>query len=298
MHTPAWVLHILISYLSGRTMVMDHSGETSNSRDLPGGGPQGAYLGGLIFIIKCNGAFLRPPIPPIISGPVLQSISEKVKFVDDVIVAVSINLKKCLEVDPASRPRPFREKTQHILPPQNNLLQYYLDDTKKFTDENKMVINSNKSKVMLFNKSRKWDFPPEVSFSDNKNLEHLSHMKLVGVMVSDDLRWGKNTEFICQKAMQRMWIIRRMKTLKLEPEHLIDTYTKEIRSVLELAVPVWHGGLTVKQSRDIERVQKTALCIMLGDSYINYYVACTLAEIEPLDLRGEKLCQNQFEDPK
>ena len=61
--------------------------------------------------------------------------------------------------------------------------------------------------------------------------------------------------------------------------------TKEIRSVIELAVPVWNGGLTVKQFRDIERVQKTALYIILGDSYINYDVACTLAEIEPLDLR-------------
>ena len=224
---------------------MDYNGETSSSRDLPGGGRQGSYLGGLIFIIKYNGAFLRPPIPPMISGPVLQSKSEKV---------------------------------------------YYLDDTKKFTDENKMVINSNKSKVMLFNKARKWDFPPEVSFSDNENLEYLSHVKLVGVMISDDLRWAKNKEFICQKAMQRMWIIRRMKKLKLEPELLIDTYTKEIRSVLELAVPVWHGGLTAKQSRDIERVQKTALFIILEDSYINYDVACTLAEIEPLDQRREKLC--------
>ena len=81
MHTPAWLLNILISYLSNRTMVMTYNGEQSSPKDLPGGGPQGAYLGGLIFIIKYNGAFLRPPM--ITTGPVLQSKDEKIKYIDD-----------------------------------------------------------------------------------------------------------------------------------------------------------------------------------------------------------------------
>ena len=117
-------------------------------------------------------------------------------------------------------------------------------------------------------------------------------MKLVGVMVSSDLRWTKNTEYICQKAMQRMWVLRRMKGVKLDAEYLLDTYKKEIRSLLELAVPVWHSGLTVKQASDIERVQKTALHIVLGEDFINYDMACTIAEIEPLDIRREQLCLN------
>ena len=47
----------------------------------------------LFFIIKYNGAFLRPPVPRLILGPVQASKSEKVKFVDDGTVAVGINLK-------------------------------------------------------------------------------------------------------------------------------------------------------------------------------------------------------------
>ena len=226
------------------------------------------------------------------TGPVLESKAEKVKFVDDGTVAVSLNLKKCLVEDKVERPKPlnYRERTKHILPPENNLLQFYLDDTEKFTQDNKMVINSKKSKIILFNKSRKWDFPPEMSFSNNENLEYLSHMKLVGVVLSEDLRWGKNTEYICQKAMQRMWVLRQMKKFHLETEHIVDTYVKEIRSLLELAVPVWHSGLTMKQSRDIERVQKTAFYIIFGESYMDYNVACTLAELEPLDCRREQIC--------
>ena len=85
---------------------------------VPGGGPQGAYLGGIIFIIKYNGAFLRPPVPRHITGPVSKSKSVKVKFVDDGSVAVSVNLKSCLIPDEQDRPRPlnYNERTRHVLP--------------------------------------------------------------------------------------------------------------------------------------------------------------------------------------
>ena len=292
MHTPPWLLNILISYLSNRTMVMSYNGEEATSKPLPGGGPQGAYLGGLIFIIKYNGAFLRPPIPPQIKGPVCKAESVAVKYIDDGTVATSIDLKKCLVKDPKQRlfPLNYRERTQQILPAENNLLQFYLDDTEQFTRDNLMRINPKKSNIILFNKSRKWDFPPELSFSDKINLQYVSHLKLVGVVVSEDLRWERNTEYICKKSMQRMWTLRRMKLLKLDEDIILDTYMKEIRSILELAVPVWHGGLTVKQSRDIERVQKTALLIILGDNFINYEVACTIMSIEPLSMRRDTLC--------
>jgi hypothetical protein len=292
MHTPPWLLNILISYLSNRTMKMSYNGEMATPKELPGGGPQGAYLGGLIFIVKYNGAFLRPSIPPQIKGPVRKSKSVKVKYIDDGTVATSINLKKCLINDPINRQRPlnYHERTMQVLPPENNLLQYYLDDTEKFTLENRMKINPKKSQVILFNKSRNWDFPPEVSFADGNNLEYVSELKLVGVVISDDLRWGKNTQYICKKASQRLWTLRRMKMLSLDEEIILDTYTKEIRSILELAVPVWHSWLAAKQTRDIERVQKTALMIILGTNYFDYEVACTLMGVEPLASRSETLC--------
>jgi hypothetical protein len=92
MHTPSWLLRLIVSYLSDRSMIMKYNGEYSSRKLLPGGGPQGAYLGGLIFIVKYNGAFLRPPIPRTVIGIVTKSKSEKVKYVDDGSVAVSVNL--------------------------------------------------------------------------------------------------------------------------------------------------------------------------------------------------------------
>ena len=60
----------------------------------------GAYLEGLIFMIKYNGVLLRPIIPRQISGPVSETKAKSVKHMDDDEVPVSINLEQCLIEDP------------------------------------------------------------------------------------------------------------------------------------------------------------------------------------------------------
>ena len=91
---------------------------------------------------------------------------------------------------------------------------------------------------MIFNKSRKFDFPPELKFTDGKQLEVISQIKLVGLIVSDNLSWHENTIYICRKATTKLWIIRRMKSLSLSDEQLFEIYCKEIRSKVEFGVPV------------------------------------------------------------
>ena len=293
MHTPAWLLRIIFSYLSGRSMFLTYKGEQSKQNQLPGGGPQGAFLGGIIFMLKFNGAFLRPPIPREIKGPVHESKAKKVKYVDDGTVAVSINLKKVLERDQESdwpRPLNYRERTEHNLPATNNLLQFYLSDAESFLNQNKLKLNKEKTQVMLFNKSRKWDFPPKLHFSDGTELEVISEIKLVGVVLSDDLSWHKNTQFICDKARMKLWILRRMICLNLNHDQLYDIYCKEIRSILEFGVPVWHSGLTQKDSCDIERIQRVAFKIILQEEYHDYLTACLYFNTSTLKERREKLC--------
>ena len=69
---------------------------------------------------------------------------------------------------------------------------------------------------------------------------------------------------------------------------------KEIRILVELAVPAWHSGLTQKQSMDIERVQKVAYIILsncnTGKSPFNYRSALDVLNLEPLEVRRENLC--------
>ena len=76
----------------------------------------------------------------------------------------------------------------------------------------------------------------------------------------------------------------------MNTETMFDVYTKEVRSILELAVPVWHSGLTKRQSRDIERIQKIAFKIILGVDYDNYYQACQMLSSQTLEDKRTKLC--------
>ena len=95
----------------------------------------------------------------------------------------------------------YHERNQIVLPHANNLLQAYLEDTEIFANQNQMIINNKKTKTICFNTTRKWNFPPEVNFMDEQIIECVREIKLVGVIISDDLKWGKNTRYICQKAM-------------------------------------------------------------------------------------------------
>ena len=142
----------------------------------------------------------------------------------------------------------------------------------------------NHSKVISFTKSRKWDFPPEVHFSDGTPIEYISETKLVGVIVSEDLKWHKNTAYICGKARSKLWILRRLLKVNLDLHQMFDVYSKE------MAVPVWHPGLTKKQSADIESVQKMAMKIILQDKYVDYKLACSTLSAKTLEERRLQLC--------
>ena len=87
-----------------------------------------------------------------------------------------------------------------------------------------------------------------------------------------------------------MWLLRRMKALGLEPEFILDYYLMEIRPVVEHGVPVWHSGLTNLQSNRLERIQKVALKIILGENYDSYNDACKIFSLEKLSERRVRLC--------
>ena len=99
-----------------------------------------------------------------------------------------------------------------------------------------MVINNSKSKVMLFNRSRKFDFEPEIYLSENKIIETLEEMRLLGVVISNDMKWHRHVKHISKTANSKLWILRRLKKLGCGQSILLDIYNKQIRSILEYAV--------------------------------------------------------------
>ena len=85
------------------------------------------------------------------------------------------------------------------------------------------------------------------------------------------------------------WILRRLKQLGAKSKELVDIYNKQCRSILEYAVPAWNGALTKDEIVEIERVQKVALHIILGEQYGSYKDARDKTNLETLEVRRENL---------
>ena len=66
---------------------------------------------------------------------------------------------------------------------------------------------------------------------------------------------------------------------------------KQVRSILEFAVPVWHSSITGDERLDIERIQKSAFHIILGSNYQSYSSALKVLGMETLNSRRTKLCK-------
>ena len=70
---------------------------------------------------------------------------------------------------------------------------------------------------------------------------------------------------------------------------LLKVYNQQVRSVAEMACPVWNAGITIKEVNTIEIIQKTALAIILGGSY-SYTEALAILKIDTLESRRTTLC--------
>ena len=121
-------------------------------------------------------------------------------------------------------------------------------------------------------------------------IETLEEMKLLGLVIRNDLSWKSNTEQMTKKAYKRLWIIRRLIRNGATKEDLIDVYIKQVRSVLEYGVPVWNPNLTQGDAKNIERVQKCFLHMLLGTQYDNYEHALQITQLESLATRRTALC--------
>ena len=86
-------------------------------------------------------------------------------------------------------------------------------------------------------------------------------------------------------------MVKRLKALGADTPKLVDVYIKQVRSILELAVPAWHSSLTGADTTDIERVQKSALQVILGKSYTTYNQALMDLNLVTLQERRILLCE-------
>ena len=246
-------------------------------RRINGGGPQGATIGILEYLSQSNNS----------ADCVNQE--DRFKFVDDLTILEIVNLltigMTCFNVK-SQVPSDIIEGNQFI-PPGNLKSQDYLDLISKWTKDQKMIINKKKS--IFFNITINYQFSTRLKIED-EILETVQDTKLLGTIISNDLRWNKNTDNIVKKANARMQLLRKISNFGASWDDLKNIYILYIRSLLEQSCTVWHSGLSEENSQDLERIQKSALRLILKESYKSYKNALNVLELESLKDRRESLC--------
>ena len=177
-----------------------------------------------------------------------------------------------------------------ILVESNFQSQAYLDKISDWTNTHLMKLNSEKSKYMVVNYTNNYQFNARLSI-DNNSLNQVRQTRLLGVLVNDQLSWHANTDFIVKKAYKRMMILHNLFEFSLPVQELVNIYILYIRSVLESSAVVWHSSITKLEESQIERVQKTALKVILADNYEDYTSALIVTGLDTLSERRKLLCK-------
>ena len=76
-----------------------------------------------------------------------------------------------------------------------------------------------------------------------------------------------------------MQLLREVARFSPPIDDLKTIYFLFVRSLLEQSATVWHSGLTEENSNDLERIQKSAVRIILGDGYVGYKkISCEITD--------------------
>jgi hypothetical protein len=77
-----------------------------------------------------------------------------------------------------------------------------------------------------------------------------------------------------------------------ESSDLKSIYLTFIRPVLEQSAPVWHSSLSKENINDLERIQKSAVRLIVGKRHVNYESSLLKLNLQKLTERREDLSLN------
>ena len=216
---------------------------------------------------------------------------EKFKFIDDLSILEILNLLSIgLACYNCYNHIPSDVGIDHLyLDPRNTQSQEYLEKISKWTEKNQMKLNTKKTNYMLFNFSKNFKFNTRLAL-EGENLEQVHETKLLGLKIRDDLSWKSNTSELTRKAYSRMLIIKKLVQFDVPMDDLLYIYALYIRSVTEQSAVVLHSAITKGEQNDLERVQKVALRIILGQNYTSYPEALNFTGLDTLSDRRRNLC--------
>ena len=222
-------------------------GDTVSSlREVTSGVPQGSKLAPYLF--ACHMGSLQP----------FHNNSRIFKYADDVIIV-----------------KPFAPSANI-----NCEIIKEIENMKNWCDSNGLILNSNKTKLLIFNK-RRLKTPLSLPLSPSTEL------KILGVLFQDNLLWDNHINYICKAASQRIYLLKQMKKFEnITHQDLVQVYCSYIRSILEFNCPLF-VGMNKKNKRKLELVHNRCHRIICGND-------CRCEALGNLETRRESIAMKTF----
>ena len=250
------VVNWIADFLSGRTQRVKINSAYSNFLPVPAGIPQGTKIGPWLFLAMINDLRITE-----------STTSNLWKFADDT------SLSEVIPKDGVSS------------------LQNNVEEVSKWSKDNNFQLNSGKCKELRINFTTQPSIAAPIQIN-GKQVETVKSAKILGVTLTDDLKWNKHVGQIVEKASKRLYLLRQLKRAEVENVSLYKFYTVCIRSIVEYACQVFHSNLPKYLSNEIESIQKRALRIIHPD--LSYSQALKSSKLETLYDRREGLCMKLF----
>ena len=203
------ILNWFKDYLSGRQQRVLLNGEISETLPVSSGVPQGSILGTLLFLVYIN------DLPTSISSPCVN-IS---LFADDTKCFTVVNTLTDAYV--------FKSEAENV---------------EKWAQTWSLKFNASKCKVLSI--TRKHHRLVADYVINGKSLEHVNSQKDLGVMISSDLKWNKQTYEKVSKANRMLGMIKRSTIHLKNSSTRRSLYLTLVRSHLEVHKPspcIWNS---------------------------------------------------------
>ena len=89
-----------------------------------------------------------------------------------------------------------------------------------------------------------------------------------------------------------MQLLHKISNFRAPIEDLKIIYFSYIRSIIEQSSNVWHSSINKEDEESLERIQKSALKIILKNQYNDYETACNIFGIKDSKSRRQEIFEN------
>ena len=225
MGLPKGFVLFLDSYLRNRLQRVRFRGCKSFLKEVSSGVPQGSLLGPYLF-----GMYIRGLQPK-------YTRTCMIKYVDD--LCLSFGVRKSMAVEDV------------------NILKSEIQNVSEWSANNNLSLNLGKTSGLV---NYRGCFRDTCDIQSHFScIKFQSNVKFLGVVMNESLNWKSHITFVEKKCAQRIYILRRMKSVTTDAEFM-TVYCALIRSLIEYACPVFIG-LSSEDSRRLQAIQDRCLKI-------------------------------------